>query len=339
MKTVILAAGFGSRLWPISTSEQPKQFCYLVHSKTPTEATYEISQKFVSTDDLYILTLEELHHFVQKQIPEIHSKNIIFAPARHNTLPHVLFAMNKLAQSDDEQVLFLPVDHHHKVPTVYVDTMRSALGQCVDVGSNYLLVTDNNEYDSNSGYVVDNHSDSITFKEKPTPEELDDMKSHGKIYKDTAAFVVSKKSLSKSLNYVQDASIRQRLIDLLYSGSHERDQKYLLTSFLDIQATLFEVSKNIKVVPIKDDFVDIGRYEALYRLDKKDLNGNVIHGNFIIAEGCTNCLLINKTTVAMVAVNLSNTIMVKTAQGVLSVPFESAEKVGAIYKKSIKTLL
>src|SRR5688572_30694717 len=111
MKTVILAAGFGSRLWPLSTSERPKQFQNFVKDKSLLQYTQEIFSQFTSINELYVLTVEGLEELVKEQLPNIPSSNIIAVPERRNTLPHTLYALKKLPVRGNEPVLFTPVDH------------------------------------------------------------------------------------------------------------------------------------------------------------------------------------------------------------------------------------
>jgi mannose-1-phosphate guanylyltransferase len=106
MKTVILAAGFGSRLWPVSTSEKPKQFQKLLHGKSLLAYTYEHMQHVSSDDELYVLVLEGMQPLVREELPDIADDHVLVVPERRNTLPHTLWALTQITDSPDEPVLF-----------------------------------------------------------------------------------------------------------------------------------------------------------------------------------------------------------------------------------------
>lgn len=111
MKLVILAGGSGKRLWPVSTSKNPKQITKIFRSETLLEATYNRLLKVASKKDIYIATSTYLAPKIKK-ILKIKDQNLIIEPAGRDTAPAIALAVSKLLKYKNETVGFIPSDHH-----------------------------------------------------------------------------------------------------------------------------------------------------------------------------------------------------------------------------------
>ena len=109
---VILAGGIGSRLWPVSRKELPKQFIdWFGTGRTLLQQTYERFREIIEADHIYIVTNEQYVDLVREQLPEVPLNRILKEPIRRNTLPSVAWATTCIAnQFQDANVIVSPAD-------------------------------------------------------------------------------------------------------------------------------------------------------------------------------------------------------------------------------------
>ncbi len=332
MKTVIMAAGFGSRLWPLSTSERPKQFLRLVENESLISYTYRNLLKAIPGNELYILILEGMQELVRQEIPEIADSQLIVVPERRNTLPHTMWALRAIAEAD-EPVLFKSVDHF----IVDTEAFLASLTDCIDQYNSTettLLGSKFSVFNSNDGYLaVDDSGIVAEFIEKPDQAMFDTAKQKYNMYRAPFLYITTKFSLSKLVDDVQEPW--QTNAKQLLEGGDPKNS-FLALPFIDISNEIFAKSHSLQFAEVSYDFVDVGRFEEIYKLNTKDSNGNVIVGESVILDGdCNNNLIVNDSNQPLVVISRSDTVIVQTDHGSLVSSFQEAKRIGDIYKKQI----
>ncbi len=113
MKFLILAGGQGSRLWPVSTHEKPKQFQSFIGSRTLLQMAFDRIKNLCKAEDIYISSNACYQDILTQQLPEIPAQNLIFEPIRKDTAPCIAYAMQyiKLQSKPDETVSIIYADH------------------------------------------------------------------------------------------------------------------------------------------------------------------------------------------------------------------------------------
>jgi mannose-1-phosphate guanylyltransferase len=135
MKIVILAGGSGSRLWSMSRSDKPKQFCRLTSDKTMLEETLDRFSDYPK-DKVFISTTEELISGIKEILPSFPEDNYIVEPARRDTGPAMGFAAVRLGIIDeDEPIAFIPSDHYIGRIEVFLDSIKKAEEVIKETGS------------------------------------------------------------------------------------------------------------------------------------------------------------------------------------------------------------
>jgi mannose-1-phosphate guanylyltransferase len=336
MKTVILAAGFGSRLWPLSTSEKPKQFQPLFDGVSPLSYTYAVVSKAVPKEEIYVLGLEGMQELIKAAIPAIDEKRILLVPERRNTLPHTLWAVAKIAESGDEPVLFKSGDRFILNEEAFVASLQNVQAH-YENDTRFtitLLCTKYQTYNSNDGYcVVDDAGRVAKFLEKPAQADLEQLAAGKTIYRSPFVFIATKNALIRELDAATEdwAPIAK---EVLQGNAAASKKAFLAMPFIDISSTLFQASQTMRVMEIRYEFVDVGRFEEVYELNNKDACGNVVLGSTILEKSRGN-LVINETGRPLVVIGKENTIIVQTPAGSLVSSFADAPLVGEIYKKRI----
>ncbi len=134
MRVVILAGGSGSRLWPMSRQDKPKQFCKLISEKTMLEETLDRFSSY-SQEKIFIATTKELLPEVKASLKDFPEENIILEPARRDTGPAMGFAALKLSLLDStEPMAFIPSDHHIGRVDNFLQSIRQAEKVILETG-------------------------------------------------------------------------------------------------------------------------------------------------------------------------------------------------------------
>ena len=124
---LIMAGGKGTRFWPKSTEEMPKQFLSLINEKTMIQLTYERLLKVIPNERIFVITGEKYKDLVKKQLSTLPSNNIIIEPTGRNTAPCILLACKYIKQIyENANVAVLPSDHEIKNVDEFCKTLKTA---------------------------------------------------------------------------------------------------------------------------------------------------------------------------------------------------------------------
>jgi mannose-1-phosphate guanylyltransferase len=336
MKTIILAAGFGSRLWPLSTATRPKQFQNLIGTTSPLRYSYELLRRIVPTDELYVLTLAGLEPLVFEQLPGIASTNVIAVPERRNTLPHTLYALSCVGADATEPVLFTAVDHYHADDAALLDDLQDILQRLsTETTKTHLLCTPADDINKSLGYVIADASGAITeFIEKPTGPVAERLAALNTVRTNTMWYVTSKASI-ETLLAAADNTVSTAAKHLLASTPATRIDTFLAMPFIDISHGLFEKAPGLIAAPVRTPFRDVGTFGALYAINQKDEHGNVALGPVVFDDASRGNFVVNQLDQPLAIINTHDSVIVQTPDGSLTAPLEDADAVGELYKQRI----
>ena len=174
----IMAGGIGSRFWPVSRVDLPKQFLDLLNTgKTLIQSTFERFSQYIPIENIYIITSYQYKDIVSKQLPLLPIENIVCEPSRKNTAPCIAYISYKLQQlNPDSNLICAPADHLILDDTAFIKTSIEAL--LFTEKNNALLTLGIKPFQPNTGYgyiqyeqqsVSDNIYKVKTFTEKTRP--------------------------------------------------------------------------------------------------------------------------------------------------------------------------
>ena len=109
----IMAGGIGSRFWPMSRTDFPKQFLDILNTgKTLIQQTFDRYRRLVPVENIFVVTAKEYTGIVHKQLPDLPHENILAEPSRKNTAPCIAYVAFKLLQKDPKALMVAaPADH------------------------------------------------------------------------------------------------------------------------------------------------------------------------------------------------------------------------------------
>lgn len=334
---VILAGGSGTRLWPLSRTLFPKQLLALSGDMTLLQQTLDRVLKAYAPENIWIVTNEEHVFEVRSQIrgidPSLDS-HVLAEPLARNTLPAILLALDRVlpkteAGCVEALVGVFPSDHLVADQEAWVRSLElglelAAKGRFVTFG----VTPDKPE--TGYGYMERGKAlgggafEVLRFIEKPRLEKALEFVRGGRHYWNSGMFVFRTGEFLAAVEQFEPK---------LWDWWADRVERPMLQSYanlpnISVDYGIVEKISGIAVVQAGFDWDDLGNWEAVYRLGKKDAAGNVIQGD-VLALDCRDCLLISKGG-KLAAVAMSNMIMVQTRDATLACPHDGVQRVKEI---------
>jgi len=308
MKIAILAGGLGTRLWPLSTEEKPKQFVKFdfLGNKSLLQATFDRTLKLVEKNNIYVLASRANKEKILNQIP-ISEENVITEPMMRNTLPAIIYGMKKL--KDD--VLFLPSDHYIQNDDEFVKAVKEGKKHMND----YLVIFGIVPTYASTGYGYIKHKNGIVenFREKPSKELAEQFVKEGYLW-NSGMFLFSKKMFEQELKKHQPKMYE------LYSNE-DLDEHYEELDAVSVDFGLLEKSDKIFVIESKLKWSDIGSLDSLVEFSKGSEK--------IELSSKGNSALTNKLTCF---IGVDDLIVVETEEVILVCKKGESQKVKELYK-------
>jgi len=338
---VILSGGSGTRLWPLSRKQYPKQYLPLVGDNTMLQETILRLSGLDNLADPIIICNADHRFLVAEQCQQIDIKNpiILLEPIGRNTAPAIAAAaLQSLKKTDDAVLLVLSADHVIQDVEVFHAAINIASQQAQDgkLATFGIVPTD-----ANTGYgYIKSSADSNDgahkveeFVEKPDLETAQTYLEQGNYLWNSGMFMFKPATLIDELT-THSPDIVTSVNDAVNNAAQDLDfirldkQAFESSPSDSIDYALMEKSSNVVVVPLDAQWNDIGAWSALHDIGTKDANGNVIKGD-VIAQDTTNTY-INANHHMVATIGVDNLIIVDTADATFIATQDKAQEVKSI---------
>jgi len=322
---VIMAGGIGSRFWPMSRQNYPKQFLDILNTgKTLIQWTFERFASFIPIENIYVVTSNEYRDIVHKQLPQMPQENILGEPSRKNTAPCIAYISFKLQQKDPKASLIVaPADHLILDTKGFTKVCLEALS-FVGKHSAFITLGIKPTY-PNTGYGYIQHeqhsvSDNVykvkTFTEKPNLELAKTFLASGDFLWNAGIFVWQVKNIIQAFEkYLPE------MYDV-FSAEKEKfntpDEKaalehiYPLCTNISIDFGIMEKADNVYVIPSSFGWSDLGTWNSAYENLEKDYLANAVAGDNVVVIDATKCVVKAPNDKLLVLQGLDDFIVVDT---------------------------
>lgn len=322
---VIMAGGIGSRFWPSSRTNYPKQFLDILNTgKSLIQWTYERFTEFIPEENIFVVTSEEYTGIVQQQLPAMKAENILAEPSRKNTAPCVAYISFKLLQKDPEASLIVaPSDHMILDNENFRNTTLQALDFVSHIKSLVTLGIKPTHPNTGYGYiqhdalpVADNIYKVKTFTEKPNLELARTFLASGDFLWNAGIFIWQVKNVVKAFETYQPEMFE--LFDGEKNNFNTAGEKdainriYPLCTNVSIDFAILEKADNVYVIPSSFGWSDLGTWNSAYDNLEKDYLGNAVAGENVIVIDATKCMVSAPKEKLLVLQGLDDCIVVDT---------------------------
>lgn len=348
MNALVLAGGSGTRFWPASRRQRPKQLLSLGGGPSLLQTTVERLEPLVGPSSVWVCTTEALSGQVKEQLPLVPESQILAEPAGRNTAPAIGWSLQSMPVDErDEVVVILPADHSIEDEDAFRRTLETAeritregdrvmtLGvQPVrpDTGYGYLELGPRLERGSELRQV-------LRYKEKPDQATAERFVESGDYLWNAGIFLFRAGRLLELLEVHQPEIARG--LEAIERRPEQIGDLYPRLPSISIDFGVMEHLDEVVTLPLDCGWSDLGSWEALAEILPRDVDGNVAKGEVIAVDCQDNLLYAEEGTVAVLGVE--GLVVVKTRDSVLVVPKHRTQEirkiVAALDERGLEELL
>ena len=329
IRPVILSGGSGTRLWPVSTRERPKQFIDLV-GKPLFEATLDRAGRVAQDGRVIVVTGSDHVDAVEEALSDSDlDATVLVEPSGRNTAPAVIAAASS---ADPEDVLLvMPSDHLITDTSAFV----AAVGAAVEVSESGSLVTFGVvPTRPETGYGYSEKGDPFgsayrvtRFKEKPDPEEATRLVADGRHLWNSGMFVFQASALLDEAERLAPdilETVRSSMTGRV-RGRVTMGEGFATARSISIDHAILENAKDVAVVPLDAGWSDIGSWESVSELGEPDEAGNILIGDVVALDVKGSYLRSSSRIIAVAGVD--GLVVVETPDVVLIIPKDQSQLV------------
>lgn len=304
---VIMAGGVGSRFWPMSTPECPKQFIDVMGcGRTFIQLTFDRFKGVVAPENVWVVTSKQYADIVKRQLPEVPEDNILLEPCRRNTAPCIAYVSWRIKKKNPKANLVItPSDHMVTDQEEFRRVISSALDFTAETDAIVTLGMHPTRPETGYGYIQADLSTPSSrvksiyrvdqFREKPDLATAGQYIRQAEYFWNSGIFVWNVETIVQALRYYEP-EVSQMFEGLLpYYGTDKEqemiDETYPKCKSISIDYAVMEKAEEIYVYPADFGWSDVGTWGSLMTLANKDEAGNAKIGPRVELYDSRNCII------------------------------------------------
>ena len=308
-----MAGGVGSRFWPVSTTEFPKQFHDMLGSgDTLIQKTFSRLAKLIPAENILILTNEKYNQLVLDQLPMVKQEQVLLEPAMRNTAPCILYASLKIQKQNPEAVMVVaPSDHWIEDEDEFSRNLQQCFDFCANENALMTLGIQPTFPNTGFGYIEFDKTDNNSIKkvnqfcEKPDYETAKSFLNSGNFLWNGGIFIWSVRAITEAFEKFQPQMNALFLKGWeSYNSTSEKsfiEENYALAENVSIDYAVMENAKNVFVLPATFDWNDLGTWGSLHeKLEKDDNNNAVVNATVLLNNSSSNIISTAKDKIVII---------------------------------------
>ncbi len=340
-----MAGGVGSRFWPVSTAEFPKQFHDMLGAgETLIQKTFSRLSKLIPAENILILTNEKYNDIVLAQLPLVKQDQVLLEPAMRNTAPCILYASMKIKKQNPDAVMVVaPSDHWIEDESLFSKNLQQCFDFCSSENALMTLGIQPTFPNTGFGYIEFDKADGNAikkvnqFREKPDYETAKSFLESGNFLWNGGIFIWSVKSILTSFEKFQPQmnALFSKGWDT-YNTAEEKNfiaENYALAENVSIDYAVMEKAENVYVLPATFDWNDLGTWGSLHEKLDKDSNNNAVVNAIVYLENASDNIIRSDANKLIVIDGLTDYIIVDNKDTLLIYPKSKEQEIKGIVGK------
>ncbi|MFM2292888.1 MAG: hypothetical protein RIS29_2701 [Bacteroidota bacterium] len=283
---IIMAGGVGSRFWPFSRNDRPKQFLdFFGTGRSLLQLTFDRLNRLVPAQNILIVSNVIYKDLILEQLPEIKENQVLLEPNRRNTAPCITYAVNRIkAMTDKANIIVAPSDHLILKENDFLETLQTGL-DFIEKNDNLLtLGIKPSRPETGYGYIQIGEGDTNlrrvkTFTEKPNAELAQIFFETGEFFWNSGIFLWNLQTIDKAFKeLLPEVADKFEVGKELFNTDKEQefiDNMYQSCPNISIDYGIMEKASNVYVLCSDFGWTDLGTWGSLYEMSPKDENQNV----------------------------------------------------------------
>jgi mannose-1-phosphate guanylyltransferase len=346
-----MAGGVGSRFWPVSTTEFPKQFHDMLGAgETLIQKTFSRLAMVVPKENILVLTNERYNGIVLQQLPEIKQEQVLLEPAMRNTAPCILYASLKIKKmNSDALIVVAPSDHWIEDEAAFAEDLLKCFEYCTQNDALLTLGIEPTFPNVGYGYIeFDKSSSSVIKRVKQFTEKPD--------YATAKSFIESRNFLwnggifiwhVRSITAAYETFCPQ-MFALFMSGydkfNTSQEASFIAENYgnaedISVDYAVMENARNVFVLKAGFDWNDLGTWGSLHEKLPKDANNNAVVNATVILENASDNIIRTERQKLIVIDGLSDYIIVDRDDVLLIYPKNKEQEIKGIVARLADTKL
>lgn len=344
---MIMAGGVGSRFWPVSTPDNPKQFHDMLGTgESLIQQTFNRLSNLIPHDQILIATNQRYKDLVMQHLPKVTENQVLLEPAMRNTAPCILYSALKIKdQNSDAVMIVAPSDHYIENEEEFVRNVKSAFEACQR--QDILMTLGIKPTGPNTGYgyiQFQDDSDEVkkvkNFTEKPDLKTAEKFIAQGDYLWNAGIFIWSVKSILESFK-----KSLPEMCDLFEKGAHswntQKETDFINDHYPDsenisIDYGIMEKADNVYVMGTDFGWNDLGTWGSLYdKLDKDQTQNAIVNARGYFIDAKNNMISTTRDKKIVVA-GISDYIIVETDDTIMIYPKSEEQNIKEVSKESEK---
>lgn len=285
---VIMSGGVGSRFWPFSKEERPKQFLdFFGTGRSLLQTTFDRFEKLIPKENIYVVTNDSYGEITKKQLPELSESQILLEPLRRNTAPAIAYASFHIyAKNPDANIIVAPSDHLILKEDIFLQEIERGLEFVENNSCLLTLGITPSRPETGYGYIQESGEEDIdgikkvkTFTEKPNIDLAKVFFESGEFVWNSGIFLWNVQTI---INAFKDhlPEIHTKMLEGKDKFNTPQEKEFIDAAFpfcanISIDYGVLEKADNVYVIGSDFGWSDLGTWGALYEVSEKDDDDNV----------------------------------------------------------------
>ncbi len=327
---LIMAGGSGTRLWPLSRKDRPKQSLSLIEERTMFQVTVNRLQPLIPVERVHVVTNAQMAAIFKEQVPSLPEQNYIIEPSAKDNGPAAGLALAHIHHIDpDATIAILSADHHIGKVAAFQRALQAAFDVAQD---GYIVTLGIQPSFASTGFGYIERGNLLTqcdgldvfvanrFAEKPQQDVAEQYVAGG-MHSWNGGMFIMRTVVGLHEFERQQAPFAKALVELAQTIGTEKYPDALARAWdiaprKSIDYAIMEDAEKIAVIPVDIDWSDIGSWASLLEILPKDERGNVLHGDNVVTVDTDNTLVRGNGRL-IVTMGLKDVVIVDTPDALL----------------------